>query len=494
MRYASLSEFLAELQDCGELIRVAASVDSALELSAIVEQVRMNSPDGGPAILFENVRNATIPVVTNLLGNRRRLCRCLGISDLEELPSILDQRMQLTRPNGWLSSFTSGGNGLNKWGPKSIKTGTCQQVVRLGRDVDLWGLPIPRCWPDESFPTITAGLMVTRHPQTEKTHYFQSPLLVTGQQELAWYDETNDRDLIIQSAINRQQNLPVAISLGGDALMMLAVAVQGIEDLPSFAGLLADSSLEVVRCRTNELDVPAASEIVIEGYIDCANPISSDEITVARSNGRYVQRRLPLIKVTAVTHRANPVFPARIVSTPPDESASIALAAERMLLPLVRRKIPEIVDIRQPVSSANRNLLFVSIRKSVDFEGRRILHALWGTESLGQMKTIVVVDADQDLRDEQEVWFRVGAYASAERDYLFSEGLARDDDYTSAAFGVATRIGIDATRKLSRENSEPWPKALTPSREIAERIRSRWAEFGIDVKLGLVKVHTTDVQ
>lgn len=482
MRYASLSEFIAELQDCGQLIRVAASVDSSLELAAIADRVAKSSTEGGPAILFENVKNSAIPVVANLLGSQQRLCRCLGVNELDDVSEIFEQRTQLNRPNGWFSSLTSAGNAIGKWGPKAIKTGPCQQVVRLGRDVDLWELPIPRCWPEESFPSITSSLIVVRHPESEQNHFFQSPLLVTGQQELAWYDETSDRNVIVRSAIERKQNLPISISLGGDSLLNIAASVRGVDDVLSFAGLLSDSNLELVRCRTNELDVPAASEFVIEGYIDCENPFSATDLTIARGNGRYVRRRMPLIRVSAVTHRANPVFPMRIVSAPPGEESWIGLAAERLSLPILTRAIPEIVDIRQPFCSANRNLLFISIRKSVDFEARRILHALWGTESYGQIKAMIVVDDDQDLMDEGGVWFRVGAYACPDRDYVFSQGLARDDDYHSDA--VSTRVGIDATRKLSREASMPWPDSMGASKDIAERIRNRWSEYGIDAKQG----------
>ena len=485
MPYVSLGEFLAELQDHGELLRIVAPVDSALELAAITDRVAKSSPDGGPALLFENVKHTTIPIVTNLLASRRRLCRCLGVADLNEVASNIERRIQLEQPSGWLGSLmlSQGQSGLGKWSPKSIKTGICQQVVKLGRDVNLWDLPIPRCWPDETLPVITAGQITTRHGITGSASCFYSPLVVTGQQELGWYDWNNEQTELLKVAAESNQNLPVAISLGGDPVLQLAAALPGIHDLRSFAGLLRGANLELVRCRTNELEVPAGAEVIIEGYVDAANPRSTKPLSVARGNGRYIHRELPLIQVTAVTHRANPVFPAVVISGPPSEESWIALAGERMLLPILKRQIPEIVDIHQPFSSANRNLLFVSIRKSIDHEARRVLHALWGLKSIGQTKIIVIVDADQDVTLEEQVWFRVGTNACPNRDFLFADGLARDDDYTPVSPSLAGRVGIDATRKLNQERSTIWPQSLKMPDEIMHQVRERWAEYGIEERM-----------
>jgi len=485
MPYASLGEFIAELQDNGELIRIAAQVDSALELAAITDRVGRTSPNGGPALLFENVKNSTIPVVTNLLGSRRRLCRSLGVADLDDVSANLDRRLQSEQPSGWLDSLrlVPGWGGLGKWTPKSVKTAACQQVVRLGRDVNLWDLPVPRSWPDEPHPVITSGQMVTRHPVTGNSHLSQSPLVVINPQELAWYDGKHDQTSIVQLAVESKQNLPVAISLGGDPALCLSSTLSATVDSRLFAGFLRGASLELVRCRTNELDVPAGAEIIIEGYIDAENSKTNSLVSIARGNGRYVSRELPLIHVTAITHRANPVFPAMITTAPLSEEAWISLATERMLLPVLKRLLPEIADIHRPFCAAGRNLLFVSIHKCADFQARRVLHALWGMESLGQTKIIIIVDADQDIHQEEQVWFTVGTNACPTRDFVFSDGLARDDDYTPAAMSLASRVGIDATRKRMIESSHVWPQSLTMSDEIVARVRERWAEYGLEERM-----------
>ncbi|WP_010582775.1 UbiD family decarboxylase [Schlesneria paludicola] len=482
MPYDSLGDFLAELQDKQELVRIAAPVDSALELAAITDRVTKSNSDGGPALFFENVRNASIPVVTNLLGRPRRLCCCLGVDHLDDVSLLLDRRIQADSSASWLDALKLVPNwgSLSKWAPRSVKTALCQQVVRMGRDVSLWELPVPRCWPGEPYPVITSGQLVTVDPLTGATVIFQPPLVVAGQQELGWHDEDHQQSSLIRSAIDSRQNLPVAISLGGDPLLSLTHRVRGPLDSRAFAGMIRGAGLDVIRCRTNELEVPAGSEIVIEGYIDAEKSFSVTPLTVARGNGRYVTRALPLIQVTAVTHRANPVFPAIVTAPPPSEDSWLTLARDRIQLPMIKRLLPEIHDINQPLASAGRNLLFVSIHKSAAHQARRVLHALWGLELFEQTKIIVIVDADVDVHDDDGVWLAVGTNACPSSDFIASDGRARDDDYTRLPTSLAGRVGIDATRKLPAERGEPWPEPLVMSSEIAARVRERWSEFNLE--------------
>jgi len=480
MPFSSLGEFLSALQDDGELIRIAAPVDSALELAAITDRVCKTSATGGPALLFENIRNSTIPVVTNLLGSQRRLCRAFGIADLDQLSGEFAQRLRVEQSGGWLESFRllPAAGGLEKWTPKTVKAAPCQQVVRMGRDVNLWDVPIPRCWPGEQFPILTSGHGVARHSATNRNVFWRTSFVVTGQQELAWYDATDAERELVKSAAAAGQNLPVSISLGGDPILSALESVSDIDDIRTMSGCFQRTAMDVVRCRTNELEVPATSEFVIEGYVDATNPMSNQSLSIARGNGRYVRRPLPLIQVTAITQRANPILPAQIVAIPPAEQSWIGLAVDRMLLPIVQQQIPEIVDLHQPFSSARRNLLFVSIRKTVEYQARRVLHALWGLASIGRMKWIIVVDEDVDLGQEQQVWYAAGAHARPDRDFLFSDGHAWDDDYTSTASSTG-QIGIDATQKAGNEVSVTWPDSLTMSVDIINRIQERWSEFGM---------------
>lgn len=480
MSYVALADFLALLQDHDELVRITAPVDPALEIAAITDRVTKSSPEG-PALFFENVKNSTIPVVTNLLGSRRRISLCLGVADPSEIVENLELRLQADQPAGWFDSLkvVPVRNTVNQFAPKLVKTAACQQVVRVGRDVNLWDLPVLRSWKAEVDPVITSAQLATYHPHTRQLHFFQHPLIVTSQNELAWYDAHYSQREIIQAAIESRQNLPVSISLGGDPLFSAVIGLQGLDNIHSFAGQFRGASLEVVRSRTNEIEVPAASELILEGYIDAANPRTTRPRTVARGNGAYVTRDFPLIQVTAITHRANPVFPASITGLPPSEESWINLARERIQLAMLRRLLPEVVDLHQPFSAAGRNILFVSIRKGVEHQARRVLHALWGLEHLGQTKMIVIVDHDVDVQSEAAVWFAVGNHVCPQRDFVFSDGLARDDDYTPLTATLASRVGVDATRKNFREIDRAWPQKLETSEEIVALVKERWLEYGL---------------
>jgi len=480
MSYASLADFLALLQDNDELVRIPALVDSSLEIAAITDQVTKSSSTG-PALFFENVKNSAIPVVTNLLGSERRICLCLDVTSLDEIGRDVERRLQMSQSGGWFDSLKRVSTKVSSspWAPKLVKTAACQQVVRVGRDVNLWDLPVPRSWTGEVDPVITAGQLATYHPLTRKLHLFQDPLVVTGQAELAWYDSHHEQREIIQTAIELQQNLPVSISLGGDPLLAVATGLPWIGDVRTFAGQHRGASLELVRSRTNEIEVPAASEFILEGYIDAANSRTTRPRTVARGNGSHVTRDLPVIQLTAITHRANPVFPVSIVGVPPSEESWFTMARERILLSMLRQLMPEIVDLHQPFCGAGRNILFVSIHKMVEHQARRVLNALWGLEHLGQTKMIVVVDADVDVHSEGAVWFTVGNHVCPNRDFVFSDGLARDDDYTSLTASLASRVGIDATRKKPQEIDRTWPRMLEMSDEIVARVKERWGEYGL---------------
>jgi 4-hydroxy-3-polyprenylbenzoate decarboxylase len=482
MSYESLTEFLARLEDHGELVRIAAEVDSALELAAITDRVVKTSSLLGPALLFERVKNSTIPVVTNLFGSLRRLSLAFGVSNPDELVFELEGRFRSYQPGGWLETLKlfPDGERIGKWAPKLVKTGACQQVVRLGRDVNLWDLPVPRSWPGESHPVITSGQLVRSGSNSTKTFHSYASLVVIGQTELGWYDESGFDDSYWHEAITAKTNIPVAISLGGDPVLTLAATMPWLNDPRILAGMVHGSGLEVVRCRTNEHEVPANAEIVIEGYIDAANPVSTQSLSVARENGCYVQSELPVIQVTAITHRANPVFPATIVATPPSEESWLGYAGERLMLLFLKKLLPEVIDIHRPFSGDRRNMLFVRIQKKSPFQARRILHALWGMPSLGDTKQIVVVDAEIDVKNEADVWFAVGNYACPKRDFMFADGPVRGDDYTTSTALMASKIGIDATRKLEQETGQPWPDTLSVPDEILKRVVERWSEYGLD--------------
>ena len=481
MLHDSTSEFLADLQDHHELVRVSAPVDSALEIAAITQHVNQTARDRAPALLFEQVKNCSIPVLTNLFGNPSRINICLGIRNLSELSKKLQQFVSQESSGSWLESLRWGStsNRPMNFGPRIVKTAPCQQVVRIGRDVNLWELPILRHWPAEIYPVITAGHLITTFPDSQRTYQSSQPMAVVGQQQLAWFDGLESQRTLISQAVRRGQNLPVVVSLGGPPILRIAAQLHEIPNKIELAGALRGQGLDLVRCRTCELDAPASADFVIEGYIDAENPFTSDLICMAQGHGRYIERKLPLIQVTAVTHRANPILTALVPAIPPSEESYLSQIALQLRLPLIRRQFPEVTGFYQPLSS-NRNLLVVKIEKTDDHHARRILHGLWGMPVIGQTKIIIVIDHDSEIRDEDQLLFVIGNNACIQQDFLYSDGLSRIDDYTSMPLNLTRRLGIDATRKSNGETGRPWPKQMVMSDDILTRLRERWSEYGFN--------------
>jgi 4-hydroxy-3-polyprenylbenzoate decarboxylase len=483
MAHEFLNDFLSRLQDAGELVRIAAEVDTGLELAAITNRVA-RTPGGGPALLFEKPRNSSIPIVTNLLGSRRRLSLAFGVDSLDQLPERMSKLLE-AESGGWLEALklVPSTASLTRFAPRVIKTAVCQQVVKLGRDVNLWDLPIPRCWPDEANPVITAGQVVTKDATTGTRAISRFPVQVIGQQQLAphWH-RYHPGFQHWQTAMREKRQFPVAIALGGDPLNTIATSssLVGPAEALLFGGFLRGSGLDLVKARSIELEVPAASEIVVEGYIDYADPLA-EVPSIASSTGHYLPaERLPVIQVTAISHRANPLLPVIVPGPPPSEDSWLALAIERLSLAVLRSTIPEIVDIHQPFSGAGRHQLFVSIRKSHPMQGRQILHALWGSRLMGLSRMIVVVDADVDVQDEQAVWFAVGSHANFGRDLIVGTGPTHLDDPTTEVAGVGHKLGIDATRKFPEEASyHGGPRPLISTVEMTSQLNERWNEFGL---------------
>lgn len=482
MPHEFLSDFLSRLQDAGELVRISAPVDSGLEVAAITDRIS-KTPAGGPALFFEKPRNSSIPIVTNLLGSQRRLLLALGVDALSQVTEKMGRLLQ-SDGGTWLEAFglAPSWSGLSKFAPRTIKTAVCQQVVKLGRDVNVWELPVPRCWPEEINPVLTCCQVLTRSPSNQ-TSFERFPVQVIGQQQLVpHWNRYHSGYQFWQQAIREQKQLPIALALGGDPLQTLATAAPLVrpQDALLFAGFLRGAAIDVIKARSVDLDVPAASEIVLEGYIDFAAPLA-DASSVASSSGHYLPGEpLPVIQVTAITHRANPVLPAIIPGAPPCEESLIGLAVRHLSLPLAQGLVPELVDLHQPVAGAGRNILFASLRKQHPGQARQALHAIWGSRLLGLYKLIVIVDDDIDVHNEQQVWFAVGSNVNPAQDVIADDGPIMMDDLTSLSRGMGRKMGIDATRKLPEENhGKPAARRLVVPPELANQIEQRWQEYGL---------------
>ncbi|MCA9116856.1 MAG: UbiD family decarboxylase [Planctomycetaceae bacterium] len=480
----TLTDFLAALDDAGDLIRIPAEVDPQLELAAIVRAVT-SQRDPAPAILFEKVRGSTFPAVANLYGSHSRLCRILRTQDFDELADRIGSLLRPEFPDGWLDAvrlvprFAE----LARIPPETVSTGDCQQVVRMGRDVNLFDLPVPQFWPGEAGPSLTAGQVFTVDPETGARNVGLYPLEVRNRTSLIvhWNPRQGGwRHFQAWKAAGRQ--MPVAIVLGGDpaGLFTAGAPLPASADECLLTGLLTGERVSLVRCRELELTVPASAEFVIEGRIDPAAPLETAGPLAGPTGSYRLPEELPLLEVTALTHRSNPVFPILVPGADSPETHWTGRAHERLLLPFVRLLCPEVVDLHQPLHGAFRNLLFVSLKKVYPWQARRVMQALWSFPPLMSTKIIVAVDDDVDVRDESAAWRTALASVHPGRDTFLSDGPGDVCDHAAPEHGLGRKLGIDGTRKLPGEgHPRTWPEPLISSPDMDERVRLRWADYRI---------------
>ena len=468
MAFDNLADFIHALEDDGDVVRIADEVDCELELASIVEGHSQQT--ASPAVFFERVKGHSVPVVANLFGTEKRLCRALEVSSFDELADRLLALIQPDIPGSWLESlqlvpkFTS----LLKLSPTIVKTAICQQVVKIGQDVDLGELPFPRCWPKEENHAITSAQIVaaTFHADASKATSIASqvPLQVLGRDRLAVHWTVRDQTLrLLEEYRAARRQMPVAIVLGGDPLLAYAASVPlpANTDASAFASFVRQAAVELIPCRTIDLHAPANAEIVIEGMIDP----EAEWVEVpglGLSTGFYgPPERVPTVQVTGVTQRSNPLLPVTITGLQKSEQLICSRATERLTLPLVKLAVPGLVDIHCPDFGVFRNCVFASIDKTYPGQARQVMNALWGISWFSTMKQIIVVDADVDVHDEQAVLFHSTANMHPGRDVVFSEGPTTMDDHAAPIRGMGHKMGIDGTRKRAEEgHPREWPDVL----------------------------------
>lgn len=485
MAFDDLPAFLKYAADEGQLVRVSAEVNADEELAAIAQHVGHAQGGWAPVLLFERVQGSKFPVVTHLLSSTERFLKALGTPTFDAAVGRVVQAFtpRFAGAEGWLESLkTSGGRDGGRVLPKTLRIGLCQQIVKLGKDVSLAELPVPKCWPGESGPSITAGVVhLTPLEGTSRHVGLYSAEVIAPDALLLHWHASEQPQRMAAAFLKAGRQMPVAISLGGDPLIPCIASLPLPEFLDPylFAGLLRGESINLVKGRSVELEVPAEAEIVIEGYIDPVEPAGTG--TLANAMG-YLDRneRLPLMRVTGITHRANPVFPMLLRGAPPCEELVHAQLTERLLLPVAKMLAPEIVDLHLPLAGHAERILFVSINKSAPMQGKRVMNTLWGLPVFSRAKLIVVVDGDVDLRQPDAVWQRVATHVHPQRDCVQAEGPAGMDDHAAPIRGIGSRLGLDATVKLASEgHPRRWPAACKVSPEVAEKIRANWSSYAL---------------
>ncbi|KPK75867.1 MAG: hypothetical protein AMJ79_09415 [Phycisphaerae bacterium SM23_30] len=483
MTYKNLGEFIRELEQEGDLVRVSAEVDAELEITEIADRV-MKSEGGGQALLFEKVKGSKLPVLINALGSKERMCRALGVGDFIEIAERIEELLKPQAPTGFIDKVRKIPE-LAQWVnyvPRKVKKAACQEIVYQGDEVSLDRLPILKCWPMDGGRYITFGQVYTKDIETNKRNVGMYRVQQLDEKTCAMHWQIHhDGAGHCRGYEKAKAKMPVALVMGGDPVLSYAASApvpSGMDEVV-FAGFLRRKAVEIISCISIDMEVPAEAEIVIEGYADPYDLV--EEGPFGDHTGYYsMPQRYPRFTVTAITLRENAIYPATIVGLPPMEDYYMGLATERIFLPAVRMFLPEVADYHLPVFGVFHNFCFVSIRKEYPYHARKVMHGIWGLGQLMFSKFIVVVDEDVDVQDADKVWFEVGANVDPRRDICMVDGPVDALDHAAPQLCAGSKMGIDATRKWPGEGiARDWPPKIKMPPEIKDLVDRRWEEYGI---------------
>jgi 4-hydroxy-3-polyprenylbenzoate decarboxylase len=505
MAFESFRDFVSQLDKAGELKRISQPVATELEITELADR-EMKSPGGGKALLFEkptvNGEISPFPVAINTLGSHKRMAMSLGANSVDEAAAELGSLMKAKPPTSFREAIKLLGQALDlrHAKPKLVKDGPCKEAVtkfEVGSSrVEVWpkapriegshlsppashlptlsNLPIQKCWPLDGGRFITLPCVVTKDPHTGERN--------VGMYRIQIYDDrTTGMHWQLQKVGARHgrryyetgTRMPVAIFLGGDPVFTFAATAPLPDGLDEFllAGYLRKKSVELVKSETNDLEVPANADFVIEGYIDPTEPLR-DEGPFGDHTGYYtLPEPYPVFHVTAITHRKDAVYPATIVGRPPMEDFYIGGASMKLFLPIFKMNFPEIVNIALPAEGVFHNLVFVSIKKTYPMQAYKIMHGLWGMGQMMFTKYIVVVDDDVDVHNTNEVLFRLCANTDPQRDSIFTKGPSDVLDHATSEIAIGSKLGIDATKKLPGEGfKRPWPPLIKMDEAVKAKV------------------------
>ncbi len=475
-----MRDWIRILREAGELHEITAEVDPHLEITEITDRT---TKEGGPALLFSNVRGSSMPVLINQFGSDRRLSLAFGVDDINEVGDRIAEMLELAPPQGIMDKVRMLGRlrSLASLPPKRVKSAPVQEVVHTGDDVSLDELPILTCWPGDGGPYITLPLVITRDSRTGARNLGMYRIQKFDAKTTGMHWQIHKDGAEDWRGLKPGERMEVAVAIGSDPILTYAATAPLPKHLDELllAGFLSGRSVELVKGVTVDLEVPANAEIILEGYIEHGELRS--EGPFGDHTGYYsLADDYPVFHVTAVTHRKNPVYSATIVGVPPQEDCWIGKATERIFLPLVRTTIPEIVDYDLPWAGVFHGCAIVSIEKRFPGHARKVMQAIWGTGLLSLTKTVIVVDADVDVHDYAEVAFRTFGNLDPARDVMLSEGPLDVLDHAPNRMGFGGKLGIDATRTWPSEGfPRDWPPDIAMTESIKQRVDDRWIEYGL---------------
>ena len=484
MKFKDIREFIAFLDEKGELRRISVPVSRDLEITEIADRVVKS---GGPALLFENVEGFDMPVAINLFGTHQRMAWALGVERTGEITERVRKLLAMAKgpPSGFLGKLQTVGDliGLARAQPKVVSNAPCQEVVLTDGDVDVNMLPALTCWPEDAGRFITLPLVISRDPETGRRNVGTYRMQIYDGQTtgMHWQTHKVGAHHYRSGEARGQDRLDVAVALGGDPTTLWSGSLPLPPDMDEIAvsGVIREEAVEVVKCKSVDLEVPAHAEIVLEGYVVPGELRS--EGPFGDHTGYYsMADDYPVFHVTAITHRRDPIYATTMVGRPPSEDYFMGKASERLLLPALQLTLPDLADINMPAEGVFHNLVIVSIRKEYPGHARKVMYALWGLGLLILAKTIVVVDHYVDVHDLSEVAWRVTANIDPRHDVVFVDGPVDDLDHAAASPKYGSKMGIDATAKGPMDGrAREWPPDIVMSEEIKRLVDGRWAEYGI---------------
>lgn len=488
MKYKDLRDFIALLEKRGQLKRIQAEVDPNLEMTEICDRTLRA---GGPALLFENPKGHSIPVLANLFGTPERVALGMGeesVASLRQVGELLAFLKEPQPPSGFRDAWEKMPifKQVLNMGPKILGKAPCQQVVLEGDAVDLNSLPIQTCWPGDAGPLITWPLVITRGPHKERQNLGIYRLQLIGKNKLImrWLSHRGGAlDFREWQQANPGEPYPVAVALGADPATILG-AVTPVPDTLSeyaFAGLLRGDKTEVVKCLGNELQVPASAEIVLEGVIHPGE--MADEGPFGDHTGYYNEvDRFPVFTVERITHRKQPIYHSTYTGRPPDEPAILGVALNEVFVPILKKQFPEIVDFYLPPEGCSYRMAVVTMKKQYPGHAKRVMMGVWSfLRQFMYTKFVIVTDDDVNARDWQDVIWAITTRMDPVRDTTLVENTPIDYlDFASPVSGLGSKMGMDATNKWPGETDREWGEPIAMDAAIKEKVDQRWESLGID--------------
>jgi 4-hydroxy-3-polyprenylbenzoate decarboxylase len=487
MQYKDLRDFIAQLEQKGQLKRIVREIDPNLEMTEICDRVLRA---GGPAILFENPKGSDVPVLANLFGTPERVALGMGeesVEALREVGKLLAMLKEPDPPKGmkdaWqkLPIFRK----VLDMAPKGVRNAPCQQRISEGDDVDLGRIPVQTCWPGDAGPLITWGLVVTRGPDKPRQNLGIYRMQVIGRNRviMRWLAHRGGAlDFREFQQRHPGEPFPISVALGADPATILG-AVTPVPDTLSeyaFAGLLRGSRTEVATSIGSELQVPASAEFVLEGHIHPDD--MAPEGPFGDHTGYYNEvESFPVFTVERITHREDPIYHSTYTGRPPDEPAILGVALNEVFVPLLQKQFPEITDFYLPPEGCSYRMAVVSMKKQYPGHAKRVMFGVWSfLRQFMYTKFVIVTDDDVNVRDWNDVIWAMTTRMDPVRDTTLVENTPIDYlDFASPVSGLGGKIGFDATNKMPGETDREWGRPISMAPAVKQRVDELWEELGL---------------